>query len=306
MNRRLNNLNCLFLHTKISYFSSLYIIIIVFILILIPGNLAFASEVIEQKSSNNTKKILREIEILANGLNNDLETLANSQMEQVTNVNQLRDVSPTDWAYEALRSLVDRYGCIVGYPNQTYRGNRAISRYEFAAGLNSCLNQIERLIASSEAVIREDLDTIQRLIDEFEVELATLEGRIDNLEARTAFLEDNQFSTTTKLTGNVFFNLTGAFAGDDVLAETNNLNTPLTIRRAARDVNNNPIVSRITEDPEITFSYYTWLTLNTSFTGKDILVTQLVAGNGNSPANTFVRFVLHKPLTKGRLEASVK
>ena len=38
-------------------------------------------------------------------------------MEQVTNVNQLRDVSPTDWGYEALRSLVDRYGCIVGYPN---------------------------------------------------------------------------------------------------------------------------------------------------------------------------------------------
>ncbi|MGB5635894.1 MAG: iron uptake porin, partial [Waterburya sp.] len=67
---------------------------------------------------------------------------------QVTNVNQLRDVSPTDWAYEALRSLVDRYGCIAGFPNQTYRGNQSLSRYEFAAGLNSCLNQIERLIAS--------------------------------------------------------------------------------------------------------------------------------------------------------------
>ena len=61
------------------------------------------------------------------------------QSDQVTNVNQLRDVYPTDWAYEALRSLVDRYGCIVGYPNQTYRGNRALSRYEFAAGLNACL-----------------------------------------------------------------------------------------------------------------------------------------------------------------------
>jgi len=68
-------------------------------------------------------------------------------MGQVTNVNQLRDVSPTDWAYEALRSLVDRYGCISGFPNQTYRGNQPLSRYEFAAGLNSCLNQIERLIA---------------------------------------------------------------------------------------------------------------------------------------------------------------
>ncbi|MGF1539368.1 MAG: porin, partial [Pleurocapsa sp.] len=35
-------------------------------------------------------------------------------MAQITNVNQLRDVAPTDWAYEALRSLVDRYGCIAG------------------------------------------------------------------------------------------------------------------------------------------------------------------------------------------------
>ena len=68
-----------------------------------------------------------------------------SSIGQVTNVNQLRDVSPTDWAYEALRSLVDRYGCISGFPNQTYRGNQPLSRYEFAAGLNSCLNQIERL-----------------------------------------------------------------------------------------------------------------------------------------------------------------
>ena len=78
----------------------------------------------------------------------------NSGMSQITNVQQLRDVSPTDWAYEALRSLVDRYGCISGFPNQTYRGSQPLSRYEFAAGLNSCLNQIERLIASSDATPR--------------------------------------------------------------------------------------------------------------------------------------------------------
>ena len=77
----------------------------------------------------------------------------NNSIGQVTNVNQLRDVSPTDWAYEALRSLVDRYGCISGFPNQTYRGNQPLSRYEFAAGLNSCLNQIERLIASAESSV---------------------------------------------------------------------------------------------------------------------------------------------------------
>ncbi len=92
--------------------------------------------------------------------------VGNDSMSQVTNVNQLRDVAPTDWAYEALRSLVDRYGCIAGFPNQTYRGSQALTRYEFAAGLNSCLNQIERLIASSESVVREDIDTINRLTQE--------------------------------------------------------------------------------------------------------------------------------------------
>jgi len=167
--------------------------------------------------------------------------------DQVTNVNQLRDVSPTDWAYEALRSLVERYGCIVGYPNQTYRGNQALSRYEFAAGLNACLNQIERLIASSEAVTREDIETLQRLVQEFEAELATLSGRVDNLEGRTAFLEDHQFSTTTKLAGEVIFALTDSF-GDN--GDTNTV-----------------------------FGDRFRLALNTSFTGEDNLVTRLSGGN---------------------------
>ncbi|MGB5634954.1 MAG: iron uptake porin [Waterburya sp.] len=135
---------------------------------------------------------------------------------QVTNVNQLRDVSPTDWAYEALRSLVDRYGCIAGFPNQTYRGNQSLSRYEFAAGLNSCLNQIERLIASQSSVLAEDLDTLNRLAQEFEAELATLGGRVDELESRTAFLEDHQFSTTTKLEGEVVFGISSEFSNTDL------------------------------------------------------------------------------------------
>ena len=50
---------------------------------------------------------------------------------QVTSVTQFTDVQPNDWAYQALQSLVERYGCIVGYPDQTYRGNRPLSRYEF-------------------------------------------------------------------------------------------------------------------------------------------------------------------------------
>ncbi|MBF2027786.1 MAG: carbohydrate porin [Oscillatoriales cyanobacterium C42_A2020_001] len=214
---------------------------------------------------------------------------APSGMSQVTSVSQFSDVKPTDWAYQALQSLVERYGCIVGYPDKTYRGNRAITRYEFAAGLNACLDKIQELIAAATAdfVRKEDLEVVKRLQEEFAAELAALRGRVEALEVRSATLEKQQFSTTTKLTGTVWFNLTGAFAGDDVTAERSLATPNSAFAPPRRDANNRPTrVQR--EDAEITLGYYTFLNFNTSFTGKDLLVTQLVAGNGNSPVNQFV------------------
>ena len=193
----------------------------------------------------------KDVEQTLQQINNYQKIEQDNSLSQVTNVNQLRDVSPTDWAYEALRSLVDRYGCISGFPNQTYRGNQALSRYEFAAGLNSCLNQIERLIASQGSVGQEDLDTINRLAQEFEAELATVAGRVDELESRTAVLEDSQFSTTTKLKGEVIFAIADSFG--DVEGQ---------------------------DDPtETTFGDRVRLNFDTSFTGKDRLRTRLQAGN---------------------------
>jgi len=136
---------------------------------------------------------------------------------QVTSVSQLSDVRPTDWAFQALQSLVERYGCIAGYPDGTFRGNRAMTRYEFAAGLNACLDKVTELIrgGTGNLATKEDLASMQRLQEEFAAELATLRGRVDALEARTSELEANQFSTTTKLNGEVVFALTGIAAGDD-------------------------------------------------------------------------------------------
>ncbi|GFE68080.1 iron uptake porin [Chroococcus sp. FPU101] len=210
----------------------------------------------------------------------------NAVMAQINSVSQLKDVAPTDWAYEALRSLVERYGCIVGYPDRTFRGNRATSRWEFAAGLNACLNTIERLIQENVSVLKEDIDKLQRLAKEFETELAVLGTRVDNLENRTAFLEDHQFSTTTKLSGAAWFNLTGAFNNGRVRAERRFAGDPFTPPVRDPETNKPSVFRR--EQPEITFSYLTWLTFNTSFTGKDSLVTQLAAGNGDSPANQLV------------------
>jgi hypothetical protein len=211
------------------------------------------------------------------------------EVEQVTAVSQLTDVRPTDWAFQALQSLVERYGCIVGYPDQTFRSGRALTRYEFAAGLNACMERINELTAAAttDFVKKDDLAALQRLQEQFAVELATLGGRVEALGTRTTTLEKQQFSPTTKLNGLAWFNLTGAFAGGDVKFEALP-NTPVDARFVGgRDATGRPLV-QTTDRAEPTLSALTWLTLNTSFTGKDTLAVQLAAGNGISPINQFV------------------
>ena len=121
---------------------------------------------------------------------NDISDYADSVdvEEQVTSITQFSDVYPTDWAYQALASLIERYGCVAGYPNGTFRGNRAMTRYEAAALLNACLDRITEVT-----------DELRRLIKEFEKELAIIRGRVDGLEARVGELEAPQFSTTCLL-----------------------------------------------------------------------------------------------------------
>ncbi|MEM8828942.1 MAG: iron uptake porin [Cyanobacteria bacterium P01_G01_bin.19] len=218
----------------------------------------------------------REIELLNN--------VEKDRLGQVTNVNQLRDVSPTDWSYEALRSLVDRYGCISGFPNQSYRGDRPLSRYEFAAGLNSCLNQIERLIASSaSSVSQDDLDLIGRLSQEFEAELASIGERVNNIESNLSVLEDNQFSTTAKLKGQAVFSATSAF-GDRKAVPFGG------IVGSAGDV-----------EDEVVFDSRLRLNFDTSFTGKDLLKVRLDSinatriGNGVTGTN-MTRLAFDRPL----------
>ncbi len=181
---------------------------------------------------------------------------------QVTSVSQLSDVRPTDWAFQALQSLVERYGCIVGYPDKTFRGNRALTRFEFAAGLNACLDRVSELItaATADLVKKEDLATLQKLQEEFAAELATLRGRVDNLEARTTTIEKQQFSTTTKLRGEVIFSVTGAL-GD---------------RKA---VPSGAPGSTEGIDQNTTFSDRIRLSLASSFTGQDTLLTRIQARN---------------------------
>ncbi|NJL39282.1 MAG: iron uptake porin [Leptolyngbyaceae cyanobacterium SM1_4_3] len=195
---------------------------------------------------------------------------ASDSIGQVTSVSQLSDVQPTDWAFSALQSLVERYGVIAGYPDGTYRGNRALTRYEFAAGLNAALDRVNELIAAglADTVTREDLITLQRLQEEFSVELASLRGRVDTLEVRTAELEANQFSTTTRLNGEVVFSIAAAGGGYPGGGDPDA--TPGILSSTGGAPGN---------DAQVVFNNRVRLNLVTSFTGSDTLITGIQSNN---------------------------
>ncbi|QNI86293.1 outer membrane porin [Synechococcus sp. PROS-7-1] len=234
--------------------------------------------------------------------------------EQVTSITQFSDVYPTDWAYQALSNLIERYGCVAGYPNGTYRGNRAMTRFEAAALLNACLDRVTEVT-----------DELKRLMKEFEKELAILKGRVDGLEARVGELESTQFSTTTKLKGKSTFVIgANSFGGD---AKQLNISqgdeliggVPAGLlgrlvdqrfenvddRKKAKEALKKGGKIKLANGNEIevtkadladkaaanlgaaVFNYDLQLELLTSFTGKDLLKTRLRTGNFQNSAFGF-------------------
>ena len=175
--------------------------------------------------------------------------------EQVTSLAQFNDVKPTDWAYQALGNLIERYGCVAGYPNGSLKGGQAMTRFEAAALLNACLDRITDVT-----------DQLKRLMKDFEKELAMLKGRVDGLEARVGLLEGQQFSTTTKL--KVDANM--VVGGNSFLGSASNA-----------------VMASRTNYGAVTFNYDLRIVLDTSFTGKDLLRTRLRVGNFDKDSNSF-------------------
>lgn len=188
-----------------------------------------------------------------------------ASQEQVAAISQFSDLRPTDWAYQALSNLIERYGCVAGYANGSFKGGQSITRYEAAALLNACLDRVTEVT-----------DELKKLIKEFDKELYILRGRVDGLEAKLGELEASRFSPTTKLSGLATFVLgANSFSGSAIDTNANSLrlrSDQLTgLSRSAEPLPN-----------ATSFNYDLQLTLNTSFNGKDLLSTVLRGGNFGS------------------------
>ena len=102
-------------------------------------NNTFAAENFAVEASTNTSQELADASLSTEEMMQQINEYNGEEtsLDQVTSVNQLTDIDPF-W-YSAVEKMVDKYGCIVGYPDGTFKGQRNITRYEFAAAVSRCM-----------------------------------------------------------------------------------------------------------------------------------------------------------------------
>jgi hypothetical protein len=179
------------------------------------------------------------------------------QMGQITPVSELSNINLDSWAFQALQNLATKYGCVNSLVNGAYQGSQTLTRYQFAAGLNACITQINQQITSNQfvALDSETLAIIERLQSEFAAELATVQGQVDLLEAKVETLNSQQFSPHAELEGEVIFALTGVAGAENADDDDEDIDESLVLSHRVR------------------------LSFVSSFTGKDQLQVRLQARN---------------------------
>ena len=88
--------------------------------------------------------------------------------------NPFADVTPQDWAYQAVSQLASQ-GIVNGYPDGTFKGQHNITRFEMAQMVAKAMARQDRVDAEQNAIIN-------RLANEFATELNNLGVRVSTLE----------------------------------------------------------------------------------------------------------------------------
>lgn len=100
--------------------------------------------------------------------------------------NPFDDVPKGHWSYEAVQTLADQ-GIVDGFGDGTFRGDKLMTRYEMA-------QIVGKAISKGKLAGSEGKSTIERLSAEYADELSSLGVRLDNVEKKTAGVNDLKIS----------------------------------------------------------------------------------------------------------------
>lgn len=91
------------------------------------------------------------------------------------------DVPADHWAGDAVERIAD-LGIVIGFPDGTFRGNEAFTRYQAALVVDRLLDVIDQNIAAMEAMSAEDVTAVRNAVTQLSSELEALDARVRTLE----------------------------------------------------------------------------------------------------------------------------
>lgn len=200
-----------------------------------------------------------------------------------TPTNEMQDLSPEHWAYQAVQALVEKYLVMEGYPDKTFHGNRNLTRYEFAAALYKVMTRMEEMIAltgpnrgnAAVNVDRADLETVAALQKEFKEELASFRGRLNRMEESLRLLEK------IKIGGGIEVRYRDRMAVTDSTLSS----SPLFNSNPDKDEVNSPGRQFISKKDRFPFRVRTNLTLDANITPMVSYAGRFIADEGGFLAN---------------------
>ena len=95
--------------------------------------------------------------------------------------NPFADVTPQDWAYQAVAQLASQ-GVVNGYPDGTFKGQNNITRYEMAQMVAKAMVRQDRVDAEQNAIINRLANEFSAELNNLGVRVATLENKVGNFK----------------------------------------------------------------------------------------------------------------------------
>ena len=93
--------------------------------------------------------------------------------------NPFADVTPQDWAYQAVAQLASQ-GVVNGYPDGTFQGQNNITRFEMAQMVAKAMVRQDRVDAEQNAIINRLANEFSAELNNLGVRVATLENKVGN------------------------------------------------------------------------------------------------------------------------------
>ena len=95
--------------------------------------------------------------------------------------NPFSDVTPQDWAYQAVAQLASQ-GVVNGYPDGTFKGQNNITRYEMAQMVAKAMTRQGQVDAEQNAIINRLANEFSAELNNLGVRVATLENKVGNFK----------------------------------------------------------------------------------------------------------------------------